>query len=248
MPVKVTFLNAIGHGADMQRIDYGYDYFPGSVRQVTADAVTYTYTTTDFNGLGIGRVVQSLSRTSDTSVIRFFADDVEVMRVEGSRTNVGAFDSSEIEALMDQANSQFIHATDIVGTRFADNLLASEYDDTVVNGGLGDDTISGRYGADTIRGGKGSDWIDGGSDSDVLYGGSQRDTFYFESSGGKDRIADFNVMQDTIQFSRYVDPKSLTLSQTAAGVVVKAGYGITIILEGADLADVQANANFDFLM
>ncbi len=249
MPVTVTFLNAIGYGVAMQNLNFGYDYFQKFTKVVSADVITNTYTTTDFNALGIGRVVQEISRTADESTIRFFAGDVEVIRVKGLRTDVGAYDDTEIEALMDRAISGFASGDPvIVGTRFSDNLIGNDNDKSVMKGGLGDDSLMGGYQADTLIGGKGKDFLAGDGGRDILTGGAKADTFFFDNYGNTDHITDFNVMQDRIQFDDDINPSSLKLTQTAEGVQVVAGSQLTIILDGLTLADVQANANFDFLM
>ncbi|MBM6594257.1 cadherin domain-containing protein [Microvirga pudoricolor] len=72
-------------------------------------------------------------------------------------------------------------------------------------GSAGDDVIIGGAGRDTLGGGAGNDRILGRGGNDILSGGSGQDTFVFDTKPNRknnlDRITDFNVKDDTIQFS-----------------------------------------------
>jgi Ca2+-binding RTX toxin-like protein len=64
---------------------------------------------------------------------------------------------------------------DLVGSRFADQILGTSGADKI-SGGAGDDVIDAVGGADQIAGGSGSDQIASGAGADAIEGGSGRDT------------------------------------------------------------------------
>jgi Ca2+-binding RTX toxin-like protein len=74
-------------------------------------------------------------------------------------------------------------------------------------GGEGNDRLHGQSGRDTLHGERGDDQLFGGANNDLLYGGVGNDVFVFNAPLGTwktdrnvnfDRIADFNVKQDSI--------------------------------------------------
>ncbi|HEX8444080.1 MAG TPA: M10 family metallopeptidase C-terminal domain-containing protein [Allosphingosinicella sp.] len=92
-----------------------------------------------------------------------------------------------------------------------------------LDGGAGNDQLFGRAGGDTILAGTGNDIIDGGAGADVLTGGTGNDMFIFQSAedigmkaGERDRITDFVVGFDKIDFSRFY---SSAEAQTGFSVV-----------------------------
>jgi hypothetical protein len=83
--------------------------------------------------------------------------------------------------------------------------------DNTLTGGDGDDLIDARDGRDNVTGGKGNDRIVGGSGADVLGGGEGRDTFVYSSiRDSGDRLTDFNVNQDYLDFSALLDSLNYT--------------------------------------
>ena len=83
--------------------------------------------------------------------------------------------------------------------------------DNTLTGGDGDDLIDARDGRDNVTGGKGNDRIVGGSGADVLGGGEGRDTFVYSSiRDSGDRITDFEVNQDYLDFSVLLDSLNYT--------------------------------------
>lgn len=82
----------------------------------------------------------------------------------------------------------------INGTSKNDNLVGTNGMD-LINGWSGNDVISGLRGDDVINGGLGKD---------ILYGGAGKDIFVFDTplkKGQFDQVRDFNVADDTLQFS-----------------------------------------------
>jgi Ca2+-binding RTX toxin-like protein len=290
MTAEIRYLTGLGHGMTMQEPDFGYDYFQHYVHEVRPAQIVNTFTTNDFNALGIDRVVQIISRTSDEAVIRFFAGDAEVITVRGDRQGVGQFTDEDIEMIMDGSVSWLERGWSIYGTSRGDSLIGYIEDDATMFGGRGGDTLAGGWGADTLYGGSGNDRIEGGDTfpagftddldrlfggigadtinggedadlldggagrdnlsgdkgSDTLTGGAGRDRFVFISYDGTDRITDFTTADDAIVFADGITQQSLRIIEVEGGVQVRAGYSLTIILEGADLADVLANGHFIF--
>lgn len=104
------------------------------------------------------------------------------------------------------------------GGKGADEMSAGDLADIMRGGDQGDfmlgnkgaDRMSGQNGSDALYGGRGADQLfggrlrdtlDGGFGNDLLDGGKGRDTFMF-SKGGRDRILDFELGIDTIDFSQ----------------------------------------------
>jgi len=80
----------------------------------------------------------------------------------------------------------------ISGTAGANRLIGQD----------GNDVLTGYAGNDILKGDTGNDTLHGGAGKDTLYGGAGKDTFVFNakfnSKTNRDKIADFNVKDDTI--------------------------------------------------
>lgn len=79
-----------------------------------------------------------------------------------------------------------------------------------ISGTYADNTLTGTSGADEIYGNGGNDVINGKGGNDALYAGSGKDAIVFDtllSSSNVDRIADFNVADDTIRLDNAVFSK-----------------------------------------
>ena len=74
--------------------------------------------------------------------------------------------------------------------------------DTII-GSAGDDTIFGMGRNDILDGGAGNDRLVDGRGRDVLTGGSGADIFEFIEDGRRDKITDFEIGIDRIDFSDY---------------------------------------------
>lgn len=268
MTETVRFLDSIGRGVELIAYQSGYDYFDKYTQISTPTKIVNTFATSDFNGFGIDRVVQTIMRTADSATIKFFDGETTMISVSGSRTDVGQWQDYLLEDLMD---GFFWSGTKIVATSFADTITGGSSGDIVfggggddvidsggydfssivsdrdmLSGGSGSDTLIGHEDADTLDGGKGRDLINGGIGGDSLTGGSGQDRFVFNNYGGKDTITDFATADDRIMFGEGVSRGSLKIAEVEGGVMIKAGYGLSILLEGADLTDIQDHARFIF--
>lgn len=115
----------------------------------------------------------------------------------------------------------------IDGGTGSDLVLGGEGND-VIDGGAGDDNLYGDGGNDFIWGGAGNDNLYGGAGNDVLAGGAGddrltggagADVFVFTkgSGGGSDRITDFVIGQDRLQFS---EDAEIAIRHSASGTTI----------------------------
>jgi Ca2+-binding RTX toxin-like protein len=92
----------------------------------------------------------------------------------------------------------------------ANNTITGNGMANVLAGIDGNDALRGMDGKDSLSGGNGNDLLDGGAGSDTLTGGTGLDTFRFSSAlnnSNVDRIADFNVVDDTLQLENSIFTK-----------------------------------------
>jgi Ca2+-binding RTX toxin-like protein len=124
-----------------------------------------------------------------------------------------------------------------------------------VNGGDGTDQIKGGSLVDTINGGGGIDKIMGLGGADILTGGAGNDVFRLlaqsdsTTGAGADRITDFTIGEDRINFSKIDTNPGLAGDQgfAFAGTAAFAGGGLAqvrYLTSGSDLI-VQADVNGD---
>lgn len=85
----------------------------------------------------------------------------------------------------------------------------------VLTGNALDNHLNGGIGNDTLTGGAGNDTLDGGTGNNKLTGGAGADLFRLTTAGHSDTIADFAVIDDTIEISSTVFT-SLTAGVLAA--------------------------------
>ena len=150
---------------------------------------------------GTGTNVMEGGAGDDTYVVSSFSDVLTELAGAGTdtvETALGAY------SIFNRANVENITSTTGAGVTLTGNSL-----DNVLTGNSGGDTLIGSSGNDTLRGNSGNDSLNGGSGADVLIGGVGADTlnggagadaFVFSAAPntGVDRIADFNVTDDTI--------------------------------------------------
>jgi len=122
------------------------------------------------------------------------------------------------------------------------NIFYGEEGDDLIEGNGGNDFLFGHGGADSIDGGSGNDYIVAGSGDDTLVGGEGDDTlvggaggdvFIFDSNSGNDTIADFNPLEDRLQFEG-VDQSEITTVFEDGNTIISFG-DTTITLVGVNL-------------
>jgi Ca2+-binding RTX toxin-like protein len=110
-----------------------------------------------------------------------------------------------------------------------ENLSGSTYADTLTGDGSAN-RLEGGNGNDTLGGGAGNDLLAGGLGNDSLVGGSGADLFRFDTlpdaASNRDTIADFSVLDDTIELENAVFSWLATPGALAAGSF-RSGAGIT---------------------
>jgi RTX toxins and related Ca2+-binding proteins len=84
--------------------------------------------------------------------------------------------------------------------------------DDVMTGNEFSNVISGGLGADIIYGGSGADRLSGGGGDDELSGGNDADTFIIYAGDGQDRIIDFEMGIDILNFYT-LDGDEISLSR-----------------------------------
>ncbi len=128
----------------------------------------------------------------------------------------------------------------ITGGTGHDTLNGDEGNDWLYGWG-GNDFVNGGSGDDLMMGGAGRDTLVAGSGDDTLTGGAHQDTFrILTSAGAANTITDFTTGEDKIDVSRLA---SVILTQTAQGVVVSDGAGISVLLDGQTLAGLDLDAD-----
>jgi len=128
----------------------------------------------------------------------------------------------------------------LIGKRDTFHAAGNELDNTIT-GNAGDNVINGAEGEDTIRGGKGFDELAGGADID---------TFIFRKGDDKDVIGDFDIDAITHDVVDLSGIKGITgfgdlINHHArvvdGDVVINAGDGDRVVLEGLALTDLRVD-------
>jgi len=133
----------------------------------------------------------------------------------------------------------------ITGSNF-DDVITSGNDDNDLVGLGGDDVLIGARGRDRLFGGAGEDRLLGGSGNDDLFGGAGADEFVIQSGAGSDRIFDYEVGVDVIQYiAGPGDISDLTIEQVGANTRITSIVGV-LTLFGTTAADLTT-ADFTFL-
>ncbi|WP_414471238.1 M10 family metallopeptidase C-terminal domain-containing protein [Microvirga sp. M2] len=206
---KVTVLGAIGDftaaelaalgakGADVLDADQDNDLDATVLTSAKAAAVAGTrmvFAADDT--VTIADSGANLARLTAAQFAKLAAGGVDML---DSTTNSIALTSAQYAALGSIRFAAGDHVTiGWTGSAGANSVAGSRYDDT----------MKGLAGNDTLKGGSGNDTIYGGSGNDTLYGGSGQDVFVFDKApstqSNKDRIADWNRTDDTIQLENGV--------------------------------------------
>ena len=130
------------------------------------------------------------------------------MKAGGAIAVDGAVIAHLDSSLMDMENAFMGDGFDTInGNGFGNEIHTMRGNDLVysyngndsVYGDLGRDTLYGENGNDKLYGGDNADWIYGSTGSDQLFGAQGSDSFVFSTSGGTDRIHDFEDNTDTLK-------------------------------------------------
>ena len=203
-----------------------------------------------------------------------------VGEVNGSATNVGHAVAGTYGSVTINANGSYVYAAnqgalpskivaqDIFNYTVADghggtdtstlsvvvfnpgvNYLAGI--NTTLNGGNGKNVLDGSAGHDLLIAGNSPDVLIGGV-GDTLTGGNGPDTFLFRPDFGANKITDFDVNNDAIQFDKSIFTSVADLishtSNSAGGAVISDGHGDTITLASVTLAQLQTHTSDFFFV
>ena len=138
----------------------------------------------------------------------------------------------------------------LYGNAGNDQMFGEDGDDRSY-GGSGDDLISSGEGDDLLIGGGGFDTLKGGAGDDTLEGRFNADRFVFSdiaSGFGNDTITDFAAtnqferidLSDIAAITNLNDLLNNHAQQIGADVLITAGAGSTILLEGVDLGQLDS--------
>lgn len=125
-----------------------------------------------------------------------------------------------------------------------ENIVGSFYADAL-GGDEGANELRGEGGGDWLFGRGGNDDLNGGSGDDDLWGGAGNDDFIFNNNWGDDKIWDFDVDHDRLDFSGVSGlniQDQLDQADTADGLVI-AFDGDTVTLAGISSGELD-NDNF----
>ena len=123
-----------------------------------------------------------------------------------------------------------VRSTDVFQVAYQDWLTISVTDVASENltGTTGNDVLKGGKYKDTFKGGAGHDKLWGGLGNDVLYGGTGKDVFVFDTKPHRktnfDKVADFNVKDDTIWLDNKVFTKLGKGTEAKPGKLNKAFF------------------------
>ncbi len=148
---------------------------------------------------------------------------------------------------------------DVAGdTRGGNDKLYGGLGDDILFGQGGNDELYGEDGNDILFGGTGNDILIGGLGNDILTGGSGADIFKWvegDLDGSTDRITDFTIHQDKIDFSDLFDNSSDNVSMilkdiestvkgdgnSSSFTVQQGNDSVTIQLDGVSATDLMKN-------
>ncbi len=188
----------------------------------TFDAATTSFTVTGTDGI-------------DSSAYGFLGDDI-IRTFGGDDSSVG-FEGNDFQDLGDGEDRGW-------GLEGDDTLLGGNGND-VLNGDDGDFAGSTVVsGSDVLVGGRGDDILRG----DTINTNQAADRFVFASGDGNDRILDFQVGLDTLDFTEFGNNPAVTLNEQNGNTVVGVG-DVTVTLEGVSSGSLNADnflgANFN---
>lgn len=191
-------------------------------RNVT-DVLTYSATALDGGALPAWLTFNAATRTlSGTRP----ADDLSIVGVRiVARDPSGAIAFDDIA--LNLSSSQVVGGSGddtLSGTSSADFIFGRGGNDTVAAGD-GNDRIFGEAGQDTLSGEGGDDTLVGGAGADILIGGAANDSYEFRRGDGADIVRDASGSTDTIIFAAGIGAADVTVTESAAGLLVTVGSG-----------------------
>ncbi|QFT29528.1 Serralysin C precursor [Labrenzia sp. THAF82] len=140
----------------------------------------------------------------------------------------------------------------LTGSSGDDTLIGTADDFTIdrTTSSSGSDTLTGSSGDDKLIGGKGDDKLIGGKGDDQMYGGAGSDTFVFKPGFGSDRISDFDMDADRLDFSSMIDANGVYMltatKQSDQGLELAFSDGSSLMLDSVSATTI-GDPNMMFL-
>lgn len=167
---------------------------------------------------------------------RYYCDDANDQVIEYASGGYDRMYTSISTKLAD--NVEAMHATGTEELSLAGNDLANWID-----GNAADNTITGGDGNDRLRGKDGDDLIDGEGGNDMLEGGAGADTFRIGPNGGLDRVLDFELGIDMLDFVG-VNFADIQVVDGSAGAILyydADNRGNNLVVAGITAAQISAS-------
>jgi serralysin len=196
-----------------------------SIENLTGSSFNDTLTGSSGNNViigGAGNDTMTGGDGNDTYFVDSSADNVVETQTGGTADLIYASASYSLAG-------RYVETLKLIGTANIDATGNGEANTLI--GNSGNNTLLGNDGNDTLDGGAGDDVLNGGNGNDTLTGGLGVDTFLFSTPLGAtniDRIADFNVVDDSIQLA------SAVFTGLVAGELSAAGFFIGDAAHDAD--------------
>jgi hypothetical protein len=130
-----------------------------------------------------------------------------------------------------------------------DDVLYGEDGNDLLVGGDGNDLLVGGAGDDILNGENGDDILIGSEGNDTMTGGAGHDTFVFAPNSGHDKIADFEVGTDHLDYSAFhFTFASLTITDANGGhdTLITTPAGESVLLSGIHPSQLHAGSDFIF--
>ena len=189
---------------------------------------------------GVGNDIADYSSTTDHLFV--------TLGTGGNATVSGA--SVGTDTLISIENLTLGNGNDtVLGSTGADYVLGGGGADSLI-GGDGNDTLDGGAGNDVLSGGNGEDTLTVSAGSDTVNGGADNDRIVVNSNplGGDRIIVDGGSGYDTLDFSTFVGPITVMMTDTATGSgSVTDALGNTVIftnIEHLIQSSTVASTNF----
>ncbi|MEL6478252.1 MAG: choice-of-anchor I family protein, partial [Pseudomonadota bacterium] len=232
--------------ADAFFVDYipGFDDEFGENEGDNVGPETIAFIPAEESSSGVAQIAVAYEITGTIAVYDLFTEGLDINDQENAVVNGTPFDDHITTGALDNTVDGLAGDDKIITGNGNDTAFGGEGEDDirlgrgddVAEGGADDDFIRGFFGDDIIDGGEGddrlfgdagSDTISGGTGDDLMRGGAGPDTFVFGEDFGLDRIIDFDVTEDLLDFTA-VFPDAASIDD----LMIRSNARNTTIIDG----------------